>query len=86
MQLDLTVLTKAKKMIHYYGSHAYDGKTLSTHVCIILMQVSVPSEDGSQQSATFTHAVQQLHAHSCPSGSALSCPLLCPTAKHKQLK
>jgi hypothetical protein len=33
-------------------------KTLSTHVSIILTQVSVPAEDGSQQSATFTHALK----------------------------
>jgi hypothetical protein len=45
---DLIVLTKTKEMIRYCGSHAFSGKMLSTIVCIILMQVSVPVENGSQ--------------------------------------
>jgi hypothetical protein len=48
MQLTLTVLTKTKETTRYCGSHVYGGKTLSTHVYIILTQVSVPAEDGSQ--------------------------------------
>jgi hypothetical protein len=34
------------------------AKALLTHVAIILTQVSVPAEDGSQQSATFTHCLK----------------------------
>jgi hypothetical protein len=42
------------------------AKTLSTHVTNDLTQVSVPAEDESQQSATFTHALRP----------ALACPIM----------
>jgi hypothetical protein len=53
----------------------------------VLMQISVPAEDESQQSATSTHALRgsstfvPTHA---PSGPALSYPLQALEAKHKQ--
>jgi hypothetical protein len=47
------------------------AKALSTHIYINLIQVSVPAEDGTQQSATFTNnnshmplRDQHFHAHS----------------------
>jgi hypothetical protein len=55
----------------------------------ILTHVSVPGEDGSQQSATFTHALKgsstfvTTHA---PSGPALLYPLQALQAKHQQPK
>jgi hypothetical protein len=62
---DLIVHTKIKEMISYYGLYAFGGKTLSTHIFIDLTQVSVPAENGSQQSATFTYALKR---------PALTCP------------
>jgi hypothetical protein len=65
------------------------AKMLSTHVSIILTQVSVPIEYVSQQSATFTHALKgsstcvSTHA---PSGPALSHPPQALQAKHKEPK
>jgi hypothetical protein len=44
--LDLTVFSKTKVTTHYCKSFGYGGKTLSTHVSIILMKVSIPAEDG----------------------------------------
>jgi hypothetical protein len=41
------------------------AKAHSTHISIILIQVSVPAEDRSHQSATLTHALK---------GPALTCP------------
>jgi hypothetical protein len=43
------------------------AKVLLIHVSIILTQVSVPIEDGSQQSVTFTRALK---------GLALTCPIM----------
>jgi hypothetical protein len=43
------------------------AKELSTHDSKYSTQVSVPVEDGSQQSASFTHALKR---------STLSCPLM----------
>jgi hypothetical protein len=63
------------------------AKALSTHVFNDLMQVSVPAEDGSQQSASYTHALKgsstfvPTHAPSTPSHSY---PLQVLQAKHKQ--
>jgi hypothetical protein len=45
MQLDLTILTKQKKMIRCYESFRYDSKTLSTDVTNDLTQVNIPVED-----------------------------------------
>jgi hypothetical protein len=63
------------------------AKALSTHVSIILTQVTVPTDDGSQQSATFTHALKGsstfMPTHA-PSGPTLSWPLQVLQAKHKQ--
>jgi hypothetical protein len=59
---DLIVLTKTKEMTRYYESVGYGGKTLSTHVSIILTQVSVPTENGSKMPLRNQH----FHAHSCP--------------------
>jgi hypothetical protein len=78
MQLDLIIITKTKKTIRYCESFGYGGKTLSIHISIVLMQVSVPKEDGSQQSVTFTHALKGsiiFVPTPVPSGPALSCPL-----------
>jgi hypothetical protein len=61
-------------------------KTLSTHVSIILMQVSVPTDDGSQRSGIFTHALKDsrtcMPTHA-PSGPALSCQLQVLQVNHK---
>jgi hypothetical protein len=62
------------------------AKALSTHISIILTQVSVPKEDRSQQSSTFTHALKGSRTcvpHHAPSGPVLSylCQVL--QAKHK---
>jgi hypothetical protein len=43
---DLIVLTKIKEMTRYCESFNYGGKTLSTHVSIILTKVILPAEDG----------------------------------------
>jgi hypothetical protein len=76
-------------MTRYCELFRYGGKTLSTHVSIILTKVSVPAEEGSQQSATFTHVLRgsstfvPTHA---PSGPVLSYPLQALQATHKQPK
>jgi hypothetical protein len=61
-------------------------KTLSTHVSIILTQVSVPADDGSQQLGIFTHALKGsrtcVPTHAL-SGPALSCQLQVLQVKHK---
>jgi hypothetical protein len=62
---------------------------LATHVTNDLTQVSVHAEDGSQQSATFTHALRGSNTFMpthAPSRPVLVHPLQCPTAKHKQPK
>jgi hypothetical protein len=49
-------------------------KSLSTHVFIILTQVSASVEDASQQSATITHALKESNTYMpthAPSGPAL---------------
>jgi hypothetical protein len=43
---DLIILIKTKEAIRYCELFGYGGKMLSTHVSIILMRVSVPTEDG----------------------------------------
>jgi hypothetical protein len=45
---DLIILTKTKETTRYCESFGYSGKTLSTHISIILTQVSVRAKDGSQ--------------------------------------
>jgi hypothetical protein len=86
MQLGLIVLTKTKTTIRYCKLFRHSGKMLSTHVTNDLMQVSVPIEDRSQQSATFTHALKAsstfMPTHA-PSGPAFACPLQVLQAKHK---
>jgi hypothetical protein len=78
MQLDLIILAKIKEMTCYCESFGYGGKMLSTLFLTCLTQVSIPAEDGSQQSAIFTHDVKgsstfvPTHA---PSRPALSYPL-----------
>jgi hypothetical protein len=54
-------------MIRYCELFGYGGKSALTNVYNDLTHVSVPVEDESQQSATFTHAHK---------GPALSCPLM----------
>jgi hypothetical protein len=54
---DVTVLSKTKEMIRYCESFGYDGKNTLTNVSNDLTRTSVPVEDGSQQSTTFTHAL-----------------------------
>jgi hypothetical protein len=86
MQYDLTILTKTKEMIRYCNHTHTVVKTLSTHISIILTQVSVPVDDGSQQLGIFTHALKGsrtcVHTHA-PSGPALSCRLQVLQVKHK---
>jgi hypothetical protein len=55
---DLTILTKTKEMTHYCESFGYGGSNALTSISNDLMHVSVPTEDGSQRSATFTHAIR----------------------------
>jgi hypothetical protein len=54
-------------MIRYWESFGYGGTNALTNVSNDLTYVSVPVEDGSQQSATFTHALKE---------PTLSCPLM----------
>jgi hypothetical protein len=64
-------------------------KALLIHVTKDLTQVSVPTEEVSQQSATFTHALRGSSTFVptyAPSGPVLAYLLQCPTAKHKQPK
>jgi hypothetical protein len=49
------------------------AKALSTRVSIILTQISIHAEDGSQQSATFTHVIK---------GPALMCPIMPLVGQH----
>jgi hypothetical protein len=51
----------------------HGGKILSTHTTNDLARVSVSTEDGSQQSATFTHALK---------GLALVCSIIPLAAQH----
>jgi hypothetical protein len=90
----LTILTKTKEMTRYCESFGYGGKTLSTHISIILMQVSVPTEDGSNMPLRgpallyplMPLADQHLRAQSCPlwTSSFVSTQVL--QANHKQQK
>jgi hypothetical protein len=64
MQLDLIVLTKTKE---YCESFRYGGQNTLNTVAIDLTHVSIPGENGSQQSSTFTHVLK---------GSTLMCPLM----------
>jgi hypothetical protein len=45
-----------KRVVHYCRLCAVDDKMHSQTCSIKLMRVSVPVEEGSQQSSTFTHA------------------------------
>jgi hypothetical protein len=69
-------------MVRYYESFGYGDKSALTNVANDLTHVSVPTEDGSQQSATFTHSLRGsstfVPSHA-PSGPVLSYPLQCPT-------
>jgi hypothetical protein len=67
MQLDLIVLTKIKETIRYCESFRYGGQNALNIVAIDLTHVSVSTENGSQQSSIFIHALK---------GSALTCPLM----------
>jgi hypothetical protein len=58
MQLDQIILTKTE-MIRYCELFRHGGKMLSTHITNDLAHFSVPAEDESQQSATFTHALNE---------------------------
>jgi hypothetical protein len=86
MQHGLIVLTKTKTTIRYCELFGHSGKTLATQITNDLAHVSVPIEDGSQQSTTFTHALRGsstcMSTHA-PSGPALSYPLHVLQAKHK---
>jgi hypothetical protein len=65
---NLIILTKTKETsIYCKKMFGYGGKMLSTIISIVLTEVSVSSENGSQQSASFTHAFK---------GLALMCPLM----------
>jgi hypothetical protein len=64
---NLIILTKTKETSIYCKTFGYGGKMLSTIVSIVLTEVSVSLENGSQQSATFTHAFK---------GPTLMCPLM----------
>jgi hypothetical protein len=66
-KLDLIILTKTKEMICYCESYAYSGKVALNIISNDLTQVSVPVENGSQQSSIFAHALK---------GQALTCPLM----------
>jgi hypothetical protein len=65
---NLTILTKTKENDPLLRIVCIRWqKSLSTHVSNDVTHVSVPVEDGSQQSASLTHALK---------GPALSCPLM----------
>jgi hypothetical protein len=69
MQLDLTILTKIKKQPAIADRTHTVVKVLSTHVSIVLTQISIHTEDGSLQLATFTQSlkrVQYLRAQIIP--------------------
>jgi hypothetical protein len=86
MQHELTILTKTKETIRYCELHAYGGKSALNTRFYHLTQVSVPTEDGSQQLATFTHVLKGSKSYvptHAPSGLVLSCPLQVLQAKHK---
>jgi hypothetical protein len=73
-------------MIRYCESFRYDGKSTLTNVSNDLTHVSVPVEDGLQQSATFTHALRGSNTFvptHTPSGPILLYPLNALQAKHK---
>jgi hypothetical protein len=58
MQLDLIVPTKTKEndpLLRIIWTRWQNALNTITN---ILTQVSVPAEDGSQQSTTFTHAIR----------------------------
>jgi hypothetical protein len=67
MQLDLIILTKIKETIRKCESFGYNSQIALNTVSIDLMHVSVPIENGSQQSSTITHAL---------GGPVLACPLM----------
>jgi hypothetical protein len=90
---DLIILTKIKERICYYESLRYGGKTLSTHVSIVLMRVSVPAEDikhALKGSSTFVPtqplAHQHLRTQSCPSWTNTFVSTQVLQATHKQTK
>jgi hypothetical protein len=66
---DLIILIKTKEAIRYCELFGYGGKTLATHVSIILTRVNVWIKHAFKGFSTFvpTHA---------PSGPALSCPIM----------
>jgi hypothetical protein len=45
-------------MIRYCESFGYGGTTLSQHISNNLTHITVPAEDRSQLSTTFTHALR----------------------------
>jgi hypothetical protein len=60
-------------MIHYCELFGYGGKVALNTSTIDLTQVSVPAENGLQQSSTFTLALK---------GPALTCPLITIADQH----
>jgi hypothetical protein len=58
MQLVIIVLTKRKEMIRYCEMFRNGGTTLSNIIANDLTHISVPVEDGSQYSTTFTNALR----------------------------
>jgi hypothetical protein len=68
VQLDLTVLTKTKEMIHYYELFRYGGKNALNIDTNDLTHVSVPIEEdhNSHQPSHMPLWGQHSHAQSCP--------------------
>jgi hypothetical protein len=64
----LIILTKTKEAILYCESFRYGGKTLSTHISIILAQVSIPTKNGSNNHQPSHMSLRDQHscAHLCP--------------------
>jgi len=76
-----------KETIRYCEPFGYGGQNALNTVAIVLTHVSVPAENGSQQSSTFTHALKGTSTYvptHAPSGPALSCPPQFLQATHKQ--
>jgi hypothetical protein len=72
MQFILIILTKTKRNDLLLQIIRIRWQNALNTVSNDLTQDSVPAEDGSNMLLRDQH----FHAHSCPSGSALACPLM----------
>jgi hypothetical protein len=84
----LIILTKTKEAILYCESFRYGGKTLSTHISIILVQVSIPTKNGSNSHQPSHMPLRDQHsrAHLCPERTNTFLPTQVLQTTHKQPK